>query len=219
MFTYSLQGLALASESTGPVEVEESPTTARSAIYQVLGSFFAADPASGFEKSLDGSWAKELAEAGTLLPFDLVDGEVAGTIEGGPAAYAAEHERFLGGATLLGGARGDRDAELASVHREYEYFGLAADPGATLPPDHLATELDFMQYLCFKEAASPSARLATSFRRAQRDFLANHLLTWVPDLVAGAVQAGAGPSFAWAFGALGSFLTADHAYVADLLGA
>ncbi len=219
MFTYSLQGLALTAEATGPVEVEESATTARSAVYQVLAAFFAADPAVGFEKARDGSWAKELAEAETLLPFDLAGGDDGVPAADGPDQYAAEHERLLGGTALLGGARGERDAELASVRREYEYFGLAASPDAPHPPDHLATELDFLQYLCFKEAVSPSARLAGSFRRAQRDFLANHLLTWVPDLVAGAAAEGAGLPFAWAFAVLGSFLTADHEYVAGLLGA
>lgn len=219
MFTYSLQGLELSAGATGPVEVEESATTARSAVYQVLGAFFSADPEVCLDKARDGQWAKELAGAAVLLPFALPGGEpqVPASTEAG--GYAAEHRRTLGGTALLGGARGDRDAEIAAVRREYEYFGLAAGDGGARPADHLATELDFLQYVCFKEAASASPRLAASFRRAQRDFLARHILTWVPEMVAGARAGAPGEPLAWALDLLDAFVAADHEYVAGLTGA
>ncbi|MDA8279277.1 MAG: molecular chaperone TorD family protein [Actinomycetota bacterium] len=217
MFTYSLQGLELTADVSGPLEVEENETTARSAVYQVLGAFFAASPAD----AADGErWSKELAEAATLLPFAFEVGGVAVPNGTSPDDYAAEHDRLLGASALLGGAaRDDRDAEIASVRREYEYFGLASSDEAPRPADHLATELDFLQYLCFREAATPSPRLVASFRRAQRDFLVNHVLDWVPGFVAATLAAGAGQPLAWALERLDAFLTADHDYVVARLGA
>ena len=218
MFTYSLQGLELTAEPTGVLEVEENETTARSAVYQLLGAFFASGGTTSFEKARDGLWAKELFEAATLLPFALHVGDVALPAGMDEAAFAAEFGRLFGSTELLGGARTDRAAEIATVNREDEYFGLAAGGSAPRPPDHLATELDFLQYLCFKEAASPSPRLAGSFRRAQRDFLAGHVLCWVPGMVAAAQAAGAAEPFAAMLDLVGVFVADDHGYVAALIG-
>ncbi|MDA8343060.1 MAG: molecular chaperone TorD family protein [Actinomycetota bacterium] len=218
MFTYSLQGLELTAADTGPVEVEENETTARSAVYQFFGGWFATGPADLFDQAVEGKWVAGLTEAAALLPFGLDIGTVAVPAGADAASFTADHERVLGGAALLGGAgRPDRDGEIAAVRREYEYFGLAASDDAPRPADHLATELDFLQYLCFREAATPSPRLATSFRRAQRDFLDAHVLDWVPGLV-GSAGADAGPLVGWTLGRLGAFLAADRAYVVERLG-
>ena len=65
--------------------------------------------------------------------------------------------------------------KLEEVVRFYEYFGLTTSPEDPRPADHLATELEFMKYLTYKEAVSPSPRLQTSYRRAQHDFLDRQL--------------------------------------------
>lgn len=214
MFTYSLQGLELSEDVAGPQEVEENETTARSAVYQVFGAFFAASPAERAEGATAGRWTKELTTAIELLPYPFDPGTVpapvgsTGTADGGPFAAA-----------LLGGnATADRDAEIAAVEREYEYFGLAAGAGAARPADHLATELDFLQYLCFREAATPSPRLAVSFRRAQRDFLDRHVIGWLSDLAASPAAGDAGEPEGWALEHLVAFVTADRDYVGAKLG-
>jgi DMSO reductase family type II enzyme chaperone len=218
MFTYSLQGLELTAEPTGVLEVEENETTARSAVYQVLGAFFASGDATSFEKAREGLWTEELAEAVLLLPFALAGGEVAIAAGISEAEYAAQFDRVFGGGRLLAGTGDAREAEVASVRRDYEYFGLAASDEAPRPPDHLATELDFLQYLCFKEAAGSSPRLAASFRRAQRDFLSGHVLGRAAEVVAAARAAGAAQPFAGMADLLGAFVVDDHGYVAGLLG-
>ncbi len=213
MFTYSLQGLELSTDVAGPTEVEENETTARSAVYQVLGSFFAATPAERDAGAASGRWSQELVAAAELLPFAFDIGEVPAP-GGSPGADGG-----LGADALLGGeATPDRDAEVAAVCREYEYFGLAAGAEGARPADHLATELDFLQYLCFREAATPSPRLAVSFRRAQRDFLDRHVLEWVSRLAERAGAEGAGKPVLWALERLVAFVTADRAYVAARLG-
>ncbi|MDA8057456.1 MAG: molecular chaperone TorD family protein [Actinomycetota bacterium] len=218
MFTYSLQGLELSAAEAGPIEVEENETTARSAVYQFFGGWFATAPADLFDQAAEGKWVAGLTEAASLLPFGFAIGPVEVPAGADAASFAADHERVLGGGALLGGGgRADREAEIAAVRREYEYFGLAASDAAPRPADHLATELDFLQYLCFREAATPSPRLATSFRRAQRDFLDAHVLDWVPGLVASAGR-GAGPLVGWTLDQLAAFVSADRAYVAERLG-
>lgn len=52
-------------------------------------------------------------------------------------------------------------------------------------PDHLATELEFLVYLCDKEAAawdSGNNTLAKKWRRMQREFIDEHLGQWAPGL-------------------------------------
>lgn len=65
--------------------------------------------------------------------------------------------------------------------RFYEHFGLRYDGEAIrLWPDHLAIELECLQYLTFLEAGI--AGDATPLQRAERDFIDRHLLAWLPDL-------------------------------------
>ncbi len=219
MFTYSLAGLQLKEAETGPVEVEENETTARSGLYQVLARFFNPPDEDHYDRARDGLWAKEMAHAATLLPFAFEVGEAPLPEEVDPAGWVAEHDRVFeaGGAVLQESRKAtDADAMVTEVRREYDYFGLGLD-GAALPPDHLSTECDFMQYLAFKEAATTSDRLRTSFRRAQRDFLDHHLVGWVPTLVAEAdAKEPIGP-LSWALGRLDEFVRADHAYLSTLL--
>ncbi len=70
------------------------------------------------------------------------------------------------------------------VKREYRQFGL--DLASELhgePPDHISFELEFMSFLCNREVEAwdkDSEDEALGFARAQKDFLAEHLLTWLP---------------------------------------
>ncbi|MHB8490892.1 MAG: hypothetical protein ACYDA6_01580 [Solirubrobacteraceae bacterium] len=159
MFTYSLSGLTLQSPPDAPEEVEENETTARSAIYKMLGSFFASPGRDTYEAVRDGAWATELGGAVALLPYHFDAGSVMLADSMDADGYVAEYERLFGsddGATPL---RAGGLAEDAKVRREYEYFGLATggvDDDAGRPADHLSTQCDFMQFLTFREAA-PSA--------------------------------------------------------------
>ena len=47
-------------------------------------------------------------------------------------------------------------------------------------PDHICLEMEFLHYLTFKEVqALQTGRDPSSYRRAQRDFLARHPLGWM----------------------------------------
>lgn len=69
-------------------------------------------------------------------------------------------------------------AELAALYRA---FGVAPARGERL--DHIATELEFMYFLCYKEAfarVSGSLDGAQRCREGQRHFLERHLGPWAP---------------------------------------
>jgi DMSO reductase family type II enzyme chaperone len=214
MFTYSLTGLELKASADGPEEVEENETTARSAVYQVLGTFFSAPDRDHYDKARDGLWAKELTQAAALLPFVFEVGEATLASDVDPERYTAEYARLFGAAcseALCVGAE-DRHAVEAEIRREYEYFGLTLSD-AKRAPDDLSTECDFMQYLSFREAATGSDRLRLSYSRAQRDFLERHMLGWVPDMVTSATSLEPNALYSWGLDRLDTFLHADLAYV------
>lgn len=110
--------------------------------------------------------------------------------------------------------RGGRMKVMEEVVRFYEHFGLQGQPGEL--PDHLVTELEFMHYLSFKEAAALQAgEDASPYRRAQGDFLARHLCRWLPRLGARLALAQASPFFL-ALGHLATeFCRGDRAYLEE----
>ncbi|MEG1561855.1 MAG: molecular chaperone TorD family protein [Raoultibacter sp.] len=72
-----------------------------------------------------------------------------------------------------------RDEVVAAYRRE----GLAATTDTTEPEDHLATEFEFMAYLCEKAllAAQEGKReMAAHYVAAQKDFFTQHIVPWVP---------------------------------------
>ncbi len=213
MFTYSLSGLEIKATPDGPEEVEENETTARSATYQVLGAFFSPPDRDHYEKAREGLWAKELAASSALLPYSFEIGGVRLGEDITPEGYETEWARVFGQALAEASHRDEESHEIAAqLRREYDYFGLGVNDAARSPGD-LSTECDFMQYLCFREAATASPRLRTSYRRAQRDFLERHMLSWVPSLVASVSAQQPGEVFGWGLERLDHFLQADHHYV------
>jgi DMSO reductase family type II enzyme chaperone len=70
----------------------------------------------------------------------------------------------------------------AQVERIYARFNLAMADLNELP-DHLAVELEFLSFLCGEQAGAFEAgdtAQVQAYRRAQEDFLEQHLRRWVP---------------------------------------
>ena len=79
--------------------------------------------------------------------------------------------------------RGDlgRDGIMEDLLRFYEFFDVKLSESDREYPDHLVTELEFVAWLCRQEQALGQRGGDTEFfRRAERDFLARHLSTWLP---------------------------------------
>lgn len=102
------------------------------------------------------------------------------------ADYLAAFEMGRGMAAVPlfeGMHRGDlgREGILEDLLRFYEYFGVRLNESNLEYPDHLATELEFLAWLCLQEqAAGREGRTVQSFRLAQRDFIDRHLAAWLP---------------------------------------
>jgi DMSO reductase family type II enzyme chaperone len=106
----------------------------------------------------------------------------------------------------------------------YRHFGMRMNPGEgqNEAPDHLRAELEFLQFLCLKEAQArreETSELLYGYLLAQRDFLARHLVVWVRPFAELLHASGKHPWFAAAAGLLADFLDAEHALVEGYLEA
>lgn len=228
MFVYSLAGLKVDGEATAEVEVADSPTTARLAVYQQLSRLFHAPNADSHAAAAAGEWPARLASDAALLPFQFDYGTASIPADVSLSDFEAEFLRLfevgpgIGGppAPLFGGCYGggDRMKKLEDVVRFYEYFGLQASAEDPRPPDHLATELEFMKFLTYKEAASASPRLQASFRRAQLDFSERELARWAPAMLEAVQAQKPMPFWEWAVAITSAFVASDAAYMRQAFG-
>jgi TorA maturation chaperone TorD len=109
---------------------------------------------------------------------------------------------------------------LALLEREYAALGLALPSSSESEPDHVAVELEFMAFLCSREADAWEARSVgegTRCLKRQLAFLDRHLTRWVP-LWAHGVAASGGEGFYPAVAeAVEAFVTHDRDLVRVLL--
>ena len=222
MFVYSLDGLEIDGDLANDVEIEDNEITARSGVYQVLGRIFSIPDDDAHQVAVEGKWPEKLREAADLLAFDFDFGVAALASSVSAEEYQAEYLRLFEvgdgsgcPAPIYGGlyTGGDRRKQMEEVSRFFEYFGLKTSKDDKRPPDHLATEFEFMQYLAFKEAASPSPRLGGSFHRDQEDFLERQLISWLDEFAANLAAADALPVFIWASRTAAEFVKADLQYL------
>ncbi|MBI3326896.1 MAG: molecular chaperone TorD family protein [Nitrospinae bacterium] len=86
------------------------------------------------------------------------------------------------GADYLGSHIFMQAQSMADVAGFYQAFGVAMDAG-TERPDHISAELEFMGYLCQKEAYAAEHGLAEALTitiSAEKRFLVDHLGRWAP---------------------------------------
>jgi len=105
-------------------------------------------------------------------------------------ALAIEYTRlFDAGASgppcpLYGGLYGGaRMKTMEEAVRFYNHFGLTLSEEQRELPDHVATQLEFLHYLGYREAEALEAGTdAGAYQRAQRDFVERHPGSWMPEL-------------------------------------
>ena len=95
------------------------------------------------------------------------------------------------------------------IVRFYDYFGYVLDGKFAWQPDHLSVELEFMHFLCYREAQAATADDALSFQLAQADFARRHLVNWLPPFAANVEKVAGGTLYARVVAAIRDFVVAD----------
>lgn len=173
--------------SATPLELstpEAQATGGRSTLYRALAGCFRS-PSPEFHQAVEsGQVAAELQQAIASLPYALEPLPDLGagahlSHEELQSAYMALFE--VGGEhgspcfLYEGEQGGGRMKVLEDALRFYHFFGLRLAQEKWERPDHLATELEFMHALSFREAALVAGGAPGPLRLAQRDFLRLHL--------------------------------------------
>lgn len=172
-------------------------SAARSMFYQQLSRLFA-HPSTAIANACVQTTLVALRERLAALPhadedyqtlettLAALDRWVAQSAETSAAAclpvYTALFDNCTGRAAvpLYEKEYGNGDAKMVweELIRFYEHFGLQFDVRQTHDwPDHIGTELEFMHYLCYRQAtADPEQQVV--FLQGQRDFLQRRLSRW-----------------------------------------
>lgn len=198
----------------------------RSRAWAAFARLFEYPDAATIERVRSGAIAEEMAAVLAAVDVDgaVPDREALGDAGEGDA-LAVEYTRlFDAGGTapcpLYGGAYGGaRMKTMEEAVRFYDHFGLTLAEAPRELPDHLATELEFLHFLAFREAeALVGGGEVDPWRRAQRDFIARHPGRWVPDLRGRLARAQAMRFFVEAAARLEALLTNTSQRLARTVG-
>lgn len=105
---------------------------------------------------------------------------------------------------------GQRTGTREDLVRFYNYFNYQLEEKFAWAPDHLSVELEFMHFLCYREASAESD--AASYQLAQVDFSERHLVRWVPELAKGVARIASDSVYRRVIDAIEQFLAADYAW-------
>jgi TorA maturation chaperone TorD len=103
----------------------------------------------------------------------------------------------------------------ADVRRTYISAGLDLSQTNTELPDHIATEMEFMHFLCAEEARNMkigNTKEATRMRQLQREFHKNHVGVWVDDFADCILHATTSPFYRTAANVLKKYAHDESGY-------
>ena len=110
---------------------------------------------------------------------------------------------------------GQRSGTREELVRFYRYFNYSLTEKFAWAPDHLSVQLEFMHFLCFREASGDENTL--SYQLAQVDFLQRHLLKWVPRLTANINSVSPTSTYCKVVKVIDAFLRADERWQAGTI--
>lgn len=214
-------------ETREPGSARGAQTQARSRLYSLVGRAFAPPNDTLYEELTGGAWERQVAEVLAALPFSLSLADLSLRPEKlSSKDLQAEYVRLfevglMGGppcSLFAGHHESDRLRVMEELIRFYSFFDLRLAPGRM--PDHITVELEFMQFLTFREAeAIEQGNDRESCLRAQRDFLERQLgrfLARLADKVRGQKPL---PFFEGLVELGYRFVQSDHGYVVAALAA
>ncbi|MBI2999433.1 MAG: molecular chaperone TorD family protein [Deltaproteobacteria bacterium] len=173
-------------ELDGP---EQTQIGGRSGLYSLLSKAFRFPTPEQYERVKSGQFADEVQQALAQLPYDGLKADPLG--RGAGLSYEEFQSRYIelfdvGGAhgppcfLYEGESGGGRMKVMEEILRFYHHFGLRLSTERRDRPDHLASELEFMHLLTFKEAESLlQGKERGAYQKAERDFLRFHLNDFV----------------------------------------
>jgi DMSO reductase family type II enzyme chaperone len=109
-------------------------------------------------------------------------------------------------------AHGGHGGLREEVVRYYEHFDYALAERFAWQPDHLSIELEFVHFLCYREATASGADAALPFQLAQLDFVERHLSDWIAAAAAQAEAARDAVLYPPVLRAVADFVAADAAW-------
>ena len=175
----------------------------------LLGSAEGAEGLSGLLASLPFqlAWRDELQSSSTWenLEAEYIDKFDVGNHQTPPCSL---HEGVIRGNVT-------RVETFTDLLRCYDYFGVKLSKRRRRYPDYLGVQLEFMAFLGHKVTQlEGDGGDSVPLRRAQRDFLERHLLSWVP-LLKETIERSVSESFYKSLsGLLLCFLERHHQYLA-----
>lgn len=111
---------------------------------------------------------------------------------------------------------GQQGGTREEIVRFYDFFGYVLTDKFAWAPDHLSVELEFMHFLCFREAEGVDD--VVSFQLAQADFSERHLVRWLPQFRKNVERVAAGSLYARVIASLHDFATADLEWQRSTIG-
>jgi DMSO reductase family type II enzyme chaperone len=106
------------------------------------------------------------------------------------------------------------------IVRFYEFFGYGLEEKFAWSPDHLSIELEFMHFLCYREAEQCDQESGDplSFQLAQSDFSERHLVNWVSELAERVLAQQPDSLYGKLLAAMSEFLVKDYEWQASTIG-
>ena len=107
---------------------------------------------------------------------------------------------------------GMRGGTREGIVRFYNFFNYSLADNYAWAPDHASVQLEFMHFLCYREATASSPEAALSYQLGQFDFTERHLQRWLPLLADGVAQHSPDSLYADVTRELNDFMAADFAW-------
>ena len=194
------------------IPAERQADTARSGLYALLASYFLFPDINLLNLLASGDWRTQCNELVTLLPYPLAVAEPGPVLE--ERAVSLTFSRLfdvvqgLPAVSLLERRYGKGQTKTQKklwedLLRYYNHFGLEfAEAAAEGGPEH---------YLSFLQCGSGDA--GGDFRRAQRDFLTNHLGEWSSEFALAAQAEPDSEPYSQVAKLLAEFIASDLLYL------
>jgi len=172
-----------------PKNTQEIQLASRSLLYSLFARGFRFPMRADYESVKGGQFADEVQAVIANVPYDGFEGTTLGWDEA--VSYEEFQSNYIG-LFEIGGQHGapaplyegeyggGRMKVMEEVLRFYHHFGLRLSEEKRDRPDHLASELEFMHVLTFKETeALLQGKEGGAYLKAERDFLRFHLSDFV----------------------------------------